>query len=827
MQRERSEYILKGIFLGLIMFVALQNPDWGSIASIGLWMAGGLGLTLLMAVIVNIRDLSRLLSKPIASIIFLVLESPFLVYAGILFGLVGGAVAEKPVLLQNQTPADADELRWKLLLYCVGGGAILGYGFGELRQIRQFRYRFVLSLLVSSLLVTAIWLALEEGNLPIPIPTEDRPRLGVLLLLSIPFFYLLTFTGIAEESEVEIAMICGVLGIGIYLTNFAARLPALGFLLPITLYFIYSTRILNGLRVFKHVVRGFCYLRLNKIKYALRSARRALVLDKKSQLASQLMVAIHHEINLDEAANDPELLELLDLNRCINRVTTILMGSKDPTPAQLEEVHKLLNLIQQQMPQYRSHVDYYRSVAFLKEGRHEEAAELLNRLLDPTQWESRDSNRKTILYPAWQLALVLHPEMRRRVGDQQLDLPGRRIELLQAVERQLGGMPDDSTAQNLRTQLYDQLLEEDYRQAAGNAPLPDFDYGHIGQHGATLIETNNWMRGAEYLRIVAHGNPTQAPSILRKLAEVCERHNRPEESLNYLLQVKQIGIDLGYDQLPSEPKQAFFAVIKQLADRAASQNDWEEAIQDYSIYTHFESSGKETLRTLAGMYENKKDVFEALRVLEKIFQYSGTKEDKDLLARKDRYYYSLDPNILKERKDQVKGYFDVTYCVRKAKEILDSSSRELETLDWAEHLIQLALVIQPKNIIALVQQARCHIRRQEDQQALKILEDVRGLKPSGNDETDARYFGIKQLGMMYLENFVKPDFAVECFLEYQQSNRSGADTYYNLGRAYEALGDNSRALQQYRMVMTYEEHPLRWDAQQAIDRIKGGVGTSS
>src|SRR5262249_8054025 len=152
----------------------------------------------------------------------------------------------------------------------------------------------------------------------------------------------------------------------------------------------------------------------------------------------------------------------------------------------------------------------------------------------------------------------------------------------------------------------------------------------------------------------------------------------------------------------------------------------------------------------------------ALRVTEKALLYDS--RDGNLLERKDRYYYSLEPETLQTVVEEVKGYFDVKYCVRKAKELLDKRNTDLDVIDWALHLTKLALVMQPKNINALVQKARCHLRRGERDDALKVLEDVfHDHQPSGGEETDAWYFAAKQLGKLYLDELARPDLAIPCF----------------------------------------------------------------
>jgi tetratricopeptide (TPR) repeat protein len=819
----RAEYLLKGIFLGFLLFLAAQTPTSEMLVRVVLWSAAGLGVGVVFSLMLNLRDVTQLLRKPVAFIIFVLLENPRLVYAGVLFGLAGGVLSlQLPPPGVEVPPGFIGELdfRTSLLLVCVGGGAILGYAFGEVRMIRGVVNRLVICLLVGGLLVAALWSALDEGRLPIPILGDDRKRIGALILCAIPFFYLLTFVGLAEESEIEIALLCSMLGVGVHLLGFESRIGGLlGFLVPITLYFVYATRFMNGLRVFKHVVRGHCYLRLNKIKPALQAARRAMQLDPKSELANRLMWAIHQDVDLDLAAKDDELLELLDLNRCMNRVSMLLIGVRPPNEAMLTEATKLLHLVEKQAPALMAHVEYYRAVAALHSRHNEAAANLLSHLLNPENWSKEDLHRKSILYPAWQLVLMIHPTMKAQVGEVQLPLPGRRIEAIQATERQLGEMANDPNAMQIRDRLYAEVTEQEYLEAAQAGALRDFDYALIGQRGSSLLNGAEWERGAEYLRMLAHGIPQQAPGLFLKLSEVCKQRGFEDAAERYLQRIKQTGLDLGMKAFPPDQKEIYFNVVKQLADRAAAGQNWDEAIQDYSIYTQFEGSGKETLRKLAEMYAGKKELIEAVRVLEKAILY-GT--DKDLQEKKDSYYYSVLPEALQPVREQVKGYFDIGYCVKKSRSLIETRSDNLDLLDWAEHLVTLALVMEPKNLVANVVRARCHLRRGESDGALKLLEDVREMKPSGNDESDAWYFAVRQLGLLYLERFSRPDLAIECFKTYQDSIKAGADTHYDLGRCYEALNDIPNAVKHYQYVTGFEEHPRRWDAEEAIRRLKAG-----
>src|SRR5437660_6702410 len=110
-----TEYILKGIFLGLLLFVALRAPDGQALALVALLTLGGLTLFLCIAGYRKLREGFRVKGRFLAFLLFLILESPELVYAGILVGILAGA------LLLRKDPAET-----RLLVSTIGGGAFLG-----------------------------------------------------------------------------------------------------------------------------------------------------------------------------------------------------------------------------------------------------------------------------------------------------------------------------------------------------------------------------------------------------------------------------------------------------------------------------------------------------------------------------------------------------------------------------------------------------------------------------------------------------------------------------------------------------------------------------
>src|SRR4051794_33182183 len=125
MRWDLSEFLLKGIYLGLLVLVAIQDPSWTQLAQVGLIAVGTLAFALTVAGVTKLREGYRIRGRLLGFILFLILENPGLVYAGTLLGLTLGL----HLVLR-------DLLDWVEGLV-VAGGAVLGLGFYALRHVRR------------------------------------------------------------------------------------------------------------------------------------------------------------------------------------------------------------------------------------------------------------------------------------------------------------------------------------------------------------------------------------------------------------------------------------------------------------------------------------------------------------------------------------------------------------------------------------------------------------------------------------------------------------------------------------------------------------------
>ncbi len=821
----QTEYLLKGVYLGLILYAALQQATepqlgWEALARVNLLALAGLVLALVGAGLAKVREGYGVRGRLLIFILFLLLESPTMVYAGILGGTLGG------IAWVHQLLGEQAELQ-KLFVPTILGGAAAGLAFGSTRQVRHRLTRIGLILALAAGLVGGLlyWLG-QFGDLAQRHHLADRTIFAVQILLSMPFFYLLTFAGHEEESEIEIGILCASLGLGLgILTNEYPQYRSIAFVLPLVVYFGYTTKVLPGLRVLKHAFRGLSHAREGRHRRALLSFRRALQLDPNNRLARDGFWDVHRSLDLNKLADDPQTLALVDLDLCLQRAGSLLLQA-GPTTVQLDESHRLLDLVLRLQPNLLPAVEYWRAVADTHQRRLDEAAVELEHILDPSHFGPNNPQRQSILLSAWQLALLLHDELRRRVGQPQLALPGRRMEAIAAVERHLAENPNDQAIWGLKRLLYQDATEAEYNAFAGEGiAAPHFDHEYVQQLGLALIDNDaSWQRGGEYLRMAARGLPALGPTLFVQIAQAHQRAGHLDEARHHYELAKRAGVAIGQGNLADAERRAYFGTVKLLAEDAQARGDLDAAIENYHLFAESERSGLETLRTLADLYEKKGDALSAMRVTDRALAAYNPK-DKDFLERKDRYYYSVMPDRIRAALDSVRPWFDFPYCVRKSRAILDARHTDVEWLDVAHHLIHLALVVQPDNREAKVLLAKVLLRYGERDRAIAALEEVRTPKPekfvNGEDE-DAWYQSCQLLSDLYLETN-RPDLALPCLIEFRQSSKSGARTLYKMGQAYEQLGDRVRAAKCYKQVTAYESNPLAPDAEDALQRLQEQV----
>src|SRR4051794_24243568 len=96
MRWQQTEFIFKGIYLGLLLFVALVLPQrewWPGLAQVGICTFGTLALCLGVTALRKLREGYRIRGRLGAFVLFLLLENSGMVYAGVLLGMLLGATS--------------------------------------------------------------------------------------------------------------------------------------------------------------------------------------------------------------------------------------------------------------------------------------------------------------------------------------------------------------------------------------------------------------------------------------------------------------------------------------------------------------------------------------------------------------------------------------------------------------------------------------------------------------------------------------------------------------------------------------------------------------
>ncbi len=806
------EYFLKGIFLGLAIYGSLQagrleTPTYLTFLLLNGVAWAGLFVAFIAGVISQRAQLKVGLKNPAAFILFLILENSSKIFDGILLGTALGVFVA--------VPSDS-----KLLISCVGLGGALGLSFFSIRKVKVPNIRLGIIFAVAAGLCAAIayFLGVTPWNEnPLILP---HPQLFSLQLIAfLPLFYILTFCGIAEESEVEIGAFSSLLGIALgILTMEHVPLRTLGFLAPIVLFFVYTMRILPALRILKHVFRGMSFAKLGQQKNALMAFKRALQLDPQNNLARNNYWKLHADLDPIKLETDPETMALVDCDLCLDRVESLLVSGK-PSDDKVAEALRLLSLVEKLKPSLNDGTRYWRAVLALHDKNFVGAAAILIKNLN-NYHVSEEQLAGKYLYPSWSLALAGHPEMKSRVGFPLLTDAAIKMNAIAAVERHIAQEKDDQAAWGIKRFLYTDMTSKIFFQ---NPPrsIADFDFMFVKDLGLALLEQQKELaRGAEYLDIAVAGLPQHAPFLMVQVGKAFAQQGQEAEAESYFEKAVAMGRKSGHKNLQDQDRLAYFSALKFLADSYLHRKDTDKAIEYYHLFAQFERSGVETLRTLATLHEEKGEALAALRAVEQALIYQP--DEKDLIARKDRYLYSITVEELTANKDLLAKGFDVDYCMKRAKGILESKLDGPDWIDVARHLSNLAMVFAPESIQARTLYAKALLRHGDRTEAKEILEQVRDPKPgsfSSSDDEDSWYGSCQVLGDIYMEldEFEK---AVACFQDFKKSPKSGARTWLKLGIALEKLNDTKKAIACYEQATAYEGNPFAREAQEALYRLK-------
>ncbi len=821
------EYLLKGVYLGLLLYGASaiglsEGTNWLGLAYVSVFPWLGLIASMVVGAITQRAALLRP-GPSIAKLGYLLLEQPQLMQAGLFGGMVLGSFSVAGSLGEERNA-------WLLLF--LGGTTILGVTIAAAKLIPDRLVRVILLTLIGFVVSGAlVWLFLKgipEGIVAVSFKSLAHPGVaGLTIILGLPGYYLLGFVGIVDETEGEWALLSMLLGVGLWLMPLdhpAFRsLVTLG---PAILYLLYTVRVLPGVRSFKQALRGHNLQSLGRKKGAILAYRQALSSNPTHKWAGKSYWDLHQNLSVDEIRSDSDWQKLVDGRLCVQRAGEILGGAK-PTPDKLQEAMGLLSLVRELKPTWEPAIIYWSAVGEIHRGNFDSASTLIAEVLDPYRFDSGNPARSEVLVRAWLLALLWHKKMRETIGVNQLELPGRRIEAIRAVENHLKQV-DDQDVWALKRLIYSGLNESQYNlaidggMAAGTIADPEY-LQEIGK--AKLDSPENWKQGAAWLRIAASEAPTEAPRFLVDIAKAADRHGDLIESMTHFRLARDTALKLGVEKISVASRATFFRVVKFLAESAVHEKNWPEALKNWQIYAESPDAGLETQRQIAQAQEELGEPLAAMVAVEKGLVYSP--KDNDLLERKDRYYFSVMPHQLLPHLETVRGFFDMNHCLKTAKKVMDGQLPGDDWLEVAGHLIDLALLVEPKNLPLRVLAGRYALRMGDRDKALGLLEGVREDKPtawiSGVDE-EAWDQCNQILGDLFLE-VGRPKDAIETLVDFRKTSKSGTKTLWKMGQAFEALGELKKALGCYEQITAYDGNPLIWDATEAVSRIKAELAS--
>ena len=199
------EYVSKGLFLGLWAYLSLVAPSWDVFGKIMIWVGGGLVAGYVAGIFLQLMRGYKPWTNPLGFAVLTLLDSSFFIYVGLIGGLGLG------IVFNNDNAVSANGMH-KYLGYFAVGGLLLGFLLYRLKGVRDVRWRFFLGI---ALAAAVIYFANYYITEVLRLDLEAQKRFALFLLVGLPFFYILTFCGEVEESEVEIAALCGALGVGL------------------------------------------------------------------------------------------------------------------------------------------------------------------------------------------------------------------------------------------------------------------------------------------------------------------------------------------------------------------------------------------------------------------------------------------------------------------------------------------------------------------------------------------------------------------------------------------------------------------------------------
>lgn len=802
----------KGLFVALAAVFVLRARDYRDVQFLCLSWACALVANGLVAAWRGRSKLARGRRRWLALGVLAFLDQPAVLQSCLLAGLVAA------ILVGPGTGI------WLLLSIPVG--LVLGAGLQLVKRVPSSRNKTLALAILAGISLAIPWVALWLGW---PGPLGPADVTATALFLAAGAFFLFILSGMGAETEFEIAIAFAGLSLALINLDLPLMLRGTAVLLPLALYIVYSERIRRRIVAFKHLMRGLGHEHEGQLRDALWSYQQALAIQPGDPMATAGAWRVHRRVDLASLRPDDELFTLIDPLVCLARVRELLAR---PTldPDVLTDVCKLLDIVTARRPDLDRTVGLERLNALLRVPRTFDSPDpiaLVGALIDidPAAVASLSSHEAEALYQIWALALK-HPIL---VGGGSLGLlqaPERLFGFLAAVVRHLSAAPGDSEAAAFRALVTDKLDFSLYARFAAQRPADPmewFDHSFCWEAARVAASEGRTERAIDLLRIAEVGLPRHRLLLWHSLARLHADSASPAATV-WFERVKGLALESGLARLTDSESDAFFDAVQRLAQTAIAANDLAAAIDNFELYSRSPRSGLETLETLLALHERAGDPLGAIKPVESALVHGlDERGRRNWLEQKSRLYRAVSAAALQSRLAQVEGYFDFSYCYRRAVRAFEAKDPDEEVT----HFLDLAALGGKARLLAVnTLLGRTHLRSGRFADAALCFEAVKNQRPerfADKDQEEAYFLSCRLLGDLYLDALADPRAAIDCFEIYKEFGKSGADTLYKLALAYELSGQLAHAKKWYDMVLVYPDHPRAAPARAALARIEGAT----
>ena len=296
-------------------------------------------------------------------------------------------------------------------------------------------------------------------------------------------------------------------------------------------------------------------------------------------------------------------------------------------------------------PKLISHVIYYRAVATVHAGESTRPADCSTTCLIRKAGSPDDAAQERSFSTPGNSCCCVHPSSQATRG-RAADSPCRAGAWRRSARSNVN-WPYSRTKPafwSFAKTLYADLQEAEYSEAAKTVRRPISRMRYAEELGHAMIAAIRIIggAGAEFLRMAANGRRCGGRSIFAGLAEAYAKAGETAASdALFASTFATAGLEVGLPNLPPDQRTIYFNTVKRLADEAAARDELDEAIYNYSLATQRPRQRRADFARLGRNVRKKERHLQRDADHGKGPRYDG--RDPDLLAKKDKYYYSLEP----------------------------------------------------------------------------------------------------------------------------------------------------------------------------------------